>query len=222
LGKIDLNLVPYESRLIFLTNHSIDLSRTIENSNTSEGAHLRDIDLSSDWDLTFSGTNQTAHMATLHSWSEEEPFKYYSGKVTYKKVVELPADVKSKTSAVLDFGDSTPVPKPDPLPTFNLRAFLEGPVRDAAEVYVNGQRAGVVWHPPYTLDVSTLLRPGTNEFSIIVGNTAINSLAGSALPDYRLLNDRYGQRFVPQGMENLQPLPSGLLGGLRLRLIPRQ
>jgi hypothetical protein len=129
--------------------------------------------------------------------------------------------VKSRTSAVLDFGEGTPVPKPDPLPTFNLRAFLEGPVREAAEVYVNGQRAGAVWHPPYTLEVTSLLRPGTNELTIIVGNTAINSLAGTALPDYRLLNDRYGQRFTPQGMENLQPLPSGLLDGLRLRLFPR-
>ena len=48
--------------------------------------------------------------------------------------------------------------KPDPLPAFNLRAYLEGPVREAAEVYVNGQRAGVVWHPPYTIDVSSLLK----------------------------------------------------------------
>ncbi len=215
----DLRLLPYESRLILITNLPIELPRKTANSDPMVNAHSRDIDLSSDWDLTFSGTNQTAHMASLHSWSEEEAFKYYSGKVTYKKVIELPADVKSQTSAVLDFGDGTPVPKPDPLPTFNLRAFLEGPVREAAEVYVNGQRVGVVWHPPYTLEVSSLLKPGTNELSIIVGNTAINSLAGRALPDYRLLNDRYGQRFVPQGMENLQPLPSGLLDGLRLRLM---
>jgi hypothetical protein len=220
--KSDLRLLPYESRLILITNLPMELPRKTANSHPIVDAHSRDIDLSSDWDLTFSGTNQTAHMATLHSWSEEEPFKYYSGKVTYKKVIELPADVKSGRSVLLDFGEGTPVPKPDPLPTFNLRAFLEGPVRAAAEVYVNGQRAGVVWHPPYTLEVSSLLKPGMNELRIIVGNTAINSLAGSALPDYRLLNDRYGQRFVPQGMENLQPLPSGLLGGLRLRLMPRQ
>ena len=45
-------------------------------------------------------------------------------------------------------------------------------------------------------------------------------MAGQALPDYRLLNDRYGERFVPQGMDNLQPLPSGLLGGLRLKATP--
>lgn len=221
VDKSDLNLLPYESCLILITNLPIDVPRTMDNSKATADSHSRDIDLSSDWDLTFSGTNQAAHMATLRSWSEEELFKYYSGPVTYKKVIKLPADVKSPTSAVLDFGEATPVPKPDPLPEFNLRAFLEGPVRDAAEVYVNGQRAGVVWHPPYTLELSSLLRPGTNELSIIVGNTAINSLAGSALPDYRLLNDRYGQRFTPQGMENLQPLPSGLLGGLRLRLMPR-
>ena len=218
--KNDLHLLPYESRLILITNLSIDAPRTIANSDSTVDSHSRTIDLSSDWDLTFSESNQTAHMRTLHSWDEEEPFKYYSGRVTYKKVIELPVDMKSGTSAVLDFGDGTPLRKPDSLPTFNLRAFLEGPVREAAEVYVNGQRAGVVWHPPYTLELSSLLKPGTNELSIIVGNTAINSLAGSALPDYRLLNDRYGQRFVPQGMENLQPLPSGLTGGLRLRLTP--
>jgi glycosyl hydrolase family 106( putative alpha-L-rhamnosidase) len=218
----DLRLLPYESRLILITNLPINSPRKTVNSDSTVDSHSRDIDLSSDWDLTFTKTNQTVRMATLHSWSEEELFKYYSGEVTYKKVIDLPADVKSRTSLVLDFGDGTPVPKPDPLPTFNLRAFLEGPVREAAEVYVNGQRAGVVWHPPYNVDVTSLLKPGTNEISIIVGNTAINSLAGSALPDYRLLNDRYGQRFVPQGMENLQSLPSGLLGRLRLRLIPNQ
>jgi len=221
-GKSDLHLLPYESRLILITNLPIESPRTIANPDSTVDSHFRNIDLSSDWDLTFSETNQTAHMPILHPWSEEEPFKYYSGRVTYKKVIELPVDVKSGTSAVLDFGDGTPLPKPDPLPTFNLRAFLEGPVREAAEVYVNGQRAGVVWHPPYTLDLTSLLKPGRNELSIVVGNTAINSLAASALPDYRLLNDRYGQRFVPQGMENLQPLPSGLMGGLRLRLIPRR
>ena len=35
-------------------------------------------------------------------------------------------------------------------------------------------------------------------------------------PDYRELNQRYGERFQPQDMENLQPLPSGLLGPVRL------
>ena len=135
-------------------------------------------------------------------------------------MVDLPVDLGTGNSLVLDFGEGTPVAKPDPWPTFNMRAFLEGPLREAAEVYVNGQRAGVVWHPPYTIDLSSFLKTGKNELRIVVGNTAINSLAGQSLPDYRLLNDRYGERFVPQGMDHLQPLPSGLLGGLRLKATP--
>ena len=211
-AHIDLSLQPYESRLIFLTNSMIK-----PETSWKEDAHSSVVDLSNDWNLTFSGLNRTIHMATLHSWSEEEPFKYYSGQVAYEKLIDLPADFSSST-LILDFGEGAPVAKPDPLPAFNLRAYLEGPVREAAEVYVNGQRAGVVWHPPYTIDVSSLLKAGKNELRIVVGNTAINSLAGSSLPDSRLLNDRFGERFVPQGMDNLQPLPAGLLDGLRLRI----
>jgi hypothetical protein len=69
-----------------------------------------------------------------------------------------------------------------------------------------------VWHPPYIVDITRFVKPGRNELRIAVGNTAINAIAGRALPDYRLLNNRYGERFVPQGMENLKPLPSGILG----------
>jgi hypothetical protein len=42
-------------------------------------------------------------------------------------------------------------------------------------------------------------------------------MAGHSLPNYRLLNMRYGERFKPQDMDNLQPVPSGLLGSVRLR-----
>jgi hypothetical protein len=93
-----------------------------------------------------------------------------------------------------------------------MRAYMEGPVREAAQVFVNGQSAGYVWHPPYRLDLTQWLRPGANQLRIVVGNSAINALAGRSLPDNRLLNDRYGLRFVPQDMDHLQPLPSGIVG----------
>ena len=97
-----------------------------------------------------------------------------------------------------------------------MRAYLDAPVRDAAEVWVNGKLAGVVWHPPYRVDVTAQLHAGTNDLRIVVGNTAINELAGRALPDYRLLWDRYGRLFEPQDMHDLQPLPSGMLGPVTL------
>jgi hypothetical protein len=158
-------------------------------------------------------------MAKLHSWSEDPTFKHYSGQVSYLKTFDLSSqDLSPGTSGVLDFGRATPIEEPTPLPQHSMKAYLEVPVREAAEVYVNGERAGFVWHPPYTIDVTRLLRAGKNNLRIIVGNTAINSLAGRALPTYRLLNQRYGERFVPQDMVNLEALPSGILGGLRLDL----
>jgi len=60
------------------------------------------------------------------------------------------------------------------------------------------------------------VRAGSNELKIVVANTAINELAGRAAPDYRLLNLRYGEKFTPQDMDHLEPLPSGILGPLRL------
>jgi hypothetical protein len=60
------------------------------------------------------------------------------------------------------------------------------------------------------------VKPGPNELRIVVGNTAINELAGGAMPGYRLLYARYGMEFQPQGMHDLQPLPSGILGHINL------
>jgi hypothetical protein len=89
-------------------------------------------------------------------------------------------------------------------------------VREAAVIYINEQRAGSVWCPPYALDVTNLLRPGNNRIKIVVANLAMNYMAGRRLPDYRLLNLRYGERFQPQDMDKVQPIASGLFGPVRL------
>jgi hypothetical protein len=216
-AQIEITLQPYESRLIFFSD---DAGKGMPEK--VYGTQSKYMDLSSDWRLTFTGLNRTVSMVTLHSWSDDEAFKYYSGEVRYTKMIDVPASLASGNSMVLDFGQGAPVPIPDPLPTFNMRAYLDSPVREAAEVDLNNQRVGVVWHPPYTIDLTQWLKPGKNEFTIVVGNTAINALAGHDLLDYRLLNDRYGERFVPQGMDHLQPLPSGIVGKLQLRITPRE
>jgi hypothetical protein len=217
-NPVDLDLQPYESRLIMLTDSAIQPEET----QPTVRAPSRTIDLTSDWKVTFSEINQTISMAQLHSWSEEPTFKYYSGQVSFRKAFTLSMqDLSPGINGVLDFGPGTPIEEPTPLLQHSMKAYLEGPIREAAEVYVNGDRAGFVWRPPYRIDVTKLLKPGENDLRIIVGNTAINSLAGSALPTYRLLNQRYGERFVPQDMANLQALPSGILGGLRLNLALR-
>jgi hypothetical protein len=66
------------------------------------------------------------------------------------------------------------------------------------------------------VDVTPYLQSGANALRVVAGNLAINSMAGKSLPDDRLLNTRYGKRFSPQDMKDLQPLPSGLLGPITL------
>jgi len=214
-AAVDLDLQPYESRLIFFT----DFETQRQKSKPAARIRIKTVDLTTDWKATFGETNKTFSVPALHSWAEDTSFKYYSGQVSYTRTFDLSdKGLCSGMNAVLDFGPGTPVEEPSPPPEHSMRAYLEAPVREAAEVYVNGQRAGFVWRPPYTVNVTRFLTAGENSLRIIVGNTAINSLAGRALPSYRLLNQRYGERFTPQDMGNLQPLPSGILGGLRLDL----
>jgi len=185
LAPVDIDLQPYESRLILLT----DSATQLEKEQPAVRTVARTIDLTTDWKLTFNEANQTMPMAKLHSWGDEPTFKYYSGQVSYEKTFELSRrDLGSEVKGVLDFGQGTPIEEPTPLPQHSMRAYLEGPVRDAAGIFVNGHWAGFVWRPPYTIEVTRLLRTGRNNLRIVVGNTAINSLARQALPTYRLLN----------------------------------
>jgi hypothetical protein len=99
----------------------------------------------------------------------------------------------------------------------SFAALLAPPIREAATVFVNNERAGTVWAPPYRVDVTDRLRPGTNEIRIEVYNTAINQLAeGGRLPDVSAVTERYGQRFRLQDVDDLRPIPSGILTVPRL------
>jgi len=199
-GKIVLDLEPYESRIL-LYSHSPSTA-------PATPAPKQSVDISTDWEVSFPAAPENMH--ELKSWTEDEETKYYSGTAAYEKQISI-----SDTRVMLNLGQGTPIEVPASRGP-GMRAALESPVREAAQVYVNGKLAGVIWHPPYELDLSKFVHPGANVLSIIVGNTAINRMAGEAQPDYKLLNLRYGERFQPQDMKNLEPLPSGLLGGVRL------
>jgi hypothetical protein len=98
----------------------------------------------------------------------------------------------------------------------SAQAHYDPPIREAALVTVNGQRAGALWHPPYRLDVSHLLKPGTNHIEIRVYNTAINAWAALPPHDYAPLIAKYGDRFQMRDLEDVKPVPSGILGSIHL------
>ena len=86
-------------------------------------------------------------------------------------------------------------------------------------VYINGKRAGSVWCPPYSVDITGLLHEGENEIRIEVANLAVNYMAdfkNHPLPDYKRLNAQFGERFQPQNMDQIRPVPSGLIGPVKI------
>ncbi len=206
---LSMRLEPYESKVVVFTDHAALALKQ------QPRAQFSPIDLSHGWKVTFDKMGATETMETLHSWADDETEKYYSGTATYERAVEVPDFVAHAGAVILSFGVGTPVERTQ-LHQAGMRTWYDPPLREAALVYVNGKLAGAVWHPPFELDVAPLLRAGTNELKIVVANTAINELAGRAAPDYRLLNLRYGEKFTPQDMDHLRPLPSGILGPLRL------
>jgi glycosyl hydrolase family 106( putative alpha-L-rhamnosidase) len=209
--SVQLDLAPYESRLIFFSDGAKS------GSPVAKRREIEVADLSRQWKLSFGSSGVSEEMDRLASWTEDARTQFYSGLVTYQRSFELAGDKLSHdTRLVLDFGPGAPETLPSPPGEHNMWAYLESPIREVAQVYVNDKLAGSLWHPPYRLDVTDSVHGGANELRIVVGNTAINSLAGQPLPDYRLLRDRYGMLFVPQDMQNLKPLPSGILGPVKL------
>ena len=156
-------------------------------------------------------------MQKLHSWADDAATRAFSGVATYTNHISVSPDLLSAGKLSIDFGDGSPTAAAS-RPPQGYAAQLDAPVRDAAVVYINGKPAGSVWCAPYRLDVTDLFKPGDNEISIDVANTAVNYLASHGFPnyDYSGLVKQYGSRFTPAAAAQYKPLPSGLLGPIRL------
>jgi hypothetical protein len=117
----------------------------------------------------------------------------------------------------LNFGEGTVVdPASERAAPSGMRAWLESPVREAAQVFVNGKAAGAVWKAPFEVEVTGLLKPGENAIRVVVANLALNVLAKGPLPDYKELTAKYGEKFQAQDMGSVRSLPAGMLGPVRL------
>ena len=207
-SEIALNFEPYRSYVVVFSKKSSSPD-PVEYSETGSS-----IDLNSDWSVSF-GSQAPVQMPKLRSWSEGDATKYFSGTASYEKSVDI-SDEFLQSGKVVELSLGEPVELPVQPLRNGMQTWIDPPVREAAVIYVNGQRAGSLWSPPYRLDLTSLLRPGKNSLRIVVGNTALNYMAGHKLPDYKLLNLRYGERFQPQDMDKIQVLPSGLTGSVRL------
>jgi hypothetical protein len=155
------------------------------------------------WQLSFEsglGAPAGTESAALGSWTanQDARIKYFSGTGTYRKTLTVPVGwLGSGQSVLLDLGT----------------------VRDVAEVVVNGKTAGLVWAPPYTVDVTTELKPGTNQVEVRVTNEFTNRIMGDRLlpMEQKILPSAAAVREMFAGPT--EPPASGLLGPVTLESI---
>jgi hypothetical protein len=188
-------------------------------SPSSESAQHRRIvqvaDLSADWSVTFPSLGKSENERVLSDWISDPATKFYSGVGVYQRDFLLKSPLSGATFLEVDGGAPLIAPAATH-PSPGMRAWYDPPIREAAMVFINGHRAGSLWHPPYSLAVGPYLKSGENHIEIRVFNTAINAWAALPPHDYKPLIAKYGDRFQMQDLDQLHPVSSGLLGTVHL------
>ncbi len=154
-------------------------------------------ELSGPWTVKFDpkwGGPESVVFEKLVDWTQrEEPgIKFYSGKATYYKTFDLPS----------------------PAQGVKKRLYLDlKRVRNVAHVRLNGKDLGVVWTPPWQVDITQAVKPTGNKLEIDVINLWPNRLIGDAgLPPEKRLTKTNVTKFK----KDSPLLPSGLLEPVRL------
>ncbi len=155
--------------------------------------------LDGEWNVHFApnlGAPEEVSFEHLVSWTEnpDAGVKYFSGTATYQKTIEFPAAwIQAGRRLTLDLGD----------------------VRELAEVSVNGRSLGILWHPPYKIDVTGVVHLGANTLEVKVTNLWVNRLIGDRQPGAT----KYTYTVAPTYKEDAPLRPSGLIGPVTLKQV---
>jgi alpha-L-rhamnosidase len=206
-----LDLAPYESGVFVFGDTPLPTTKS-----SQPGAQIED--LSAGWTIAFPGelpgTEKKSVASVPADWANNAATRFYSGEAKYSRKFTL--DQIPAGGVFLEIQGGTPVAKPDGIKGPGMRAWYDPPVREAAIVFLNGRRVAALWHPPYRIDAGGFLKPGENQIEIKVYNTAINAWASRPPRNYVPLIARYGERFQMQDLDGVKPVPSGLMGTVRL------
>jgi len=161
-------------------------------------------DLTGSWSVQFDakwgGPNEPVVFEKLQDWTQrsEPGIKYYSGKASYRKIVDvphLPTDVRQR--------------KP------KVKIYLDlGTVKNLAEVRLNGKSLGTVWCAPWRVEVTGIVKAKGNELEIDIVNLWPNRMIG----DEQLPDDCQWQSSGFGGMQ-LKALPQWLLENKPRRVV---
>ncbi len=152
--------------------------------------------LTGSWKVEFDpkwGGPESAEFEKLISWTQrpEEGIRFYSGTATYRKTFDLPGTVKADGRVFLDLGE----------------------MRELAKVRLNERDLGILWAPPFRVEVSGMLKPKDNRLEIEVVNFWPNRIIGdqSQPPEKRLTKTN-----IRKLTKDTPLMPSGLLGPVKL------
>jgi hypothetical protein len=131
----------------------------------------------------------------LKSWTTQTNagIKFYSGAATYLRRFDLPATkpLAGGQSLWLDLGD----------------------VRELAAVSLNGRSLGILWAPPFRVEITDAVKPAGNELTIEVVNFWPNRIIGDqGLPPEK----RFTRTNIRKLTRDTPLMDSGLLGPVRL------
>lgn len=150
--------------------------------------------ISGHWEVLFppnQGALERIRLDRLISLSEhpEPGVKYFSGTATYRSTFDLPKGFLSDGRTVsLDLGD----------------------VQVIAEVKLNGRNLGLLWKPPFTVNVTHALRPAGNEIVVKVTNLWPNRMIGDEqLADDSDRNPNGTLKSWPKWLQEGKPSPTG-------------
>jgi hypothetical protein len=161
------------------------------------------ITLSQLWTLKFlsgRGAPDSMSLESLQSWTEfpDERVRHYAGIVQYSTTFEVPESWLAEYRGIrLDLGKLWAV----------------------GRVTVNDHDLGILWKPPYVVDVTDCVKPGTNQLVVEIANTWSNRLVGDAHlpPEQRIARTNITRSGTPGKPWKDVPLnESGLLGPVRL------
>jgi hypothetical protein len=156
------------------------------------------IPLTEAWHVAFDtawGGPEKVRFDKLVLWNKhpDDRIRYYSGTAAYSASFRLTAEQYRNKRVYLDLGEM-----------YNL-----------AEVYINGQSAGVWWQPPFSQDITDLLNDGDNRIELNVVNLWTNRLIGDQLlPEEKRFTKTNIRKFTKE-----HPLrPSGLAGPTMIKM----
>ena len=163
--------------------------------------------LGDSWIVTFDpqwGGPGTVEFPTLMNWINHtaDGIKYYSGKATYRKTFDL----NPGTDNLIQSGRN------------GERLFLDlGNVKDVAEVRLNGTNLGILWCPPWRVEITKVIKVKGNTLEVDVINLWANRVVGDLnLPKEKRLTKTHDSFRFDMLRSKTPLLDSGLLGPVRI------